>query len=56
MKNKFGCVEMKHKSAEKIHKIIANLSIQAELKFWKEKEVALKERINIIHRVKKTEV
>lgn len=52
MKNKFSCVEMKHKSAEKIHEIIAGFSIQEELEFWKEKECALKERKNILQGVK----
>lgn len=55
MKNKFNCVEMKHKSAKNIFKIIADLSIQEELAFWKEKERILKERKNAIQKLIKTE-
>ena len=53
MKTKFSCVDMKHKSAEKIHEIIADFSIQEELEFWKEKECALKERKDRLQGVKK---
>ena len=34
MKKKFDCVEMKHRSAEKIQSKISGLSTKKELEFW----------------------
>jgi hypothetical protein len=34
MKKKFDCVEMKHRSAEKIQLKISGLSTKKELEFW----------------------
>ena len=36
MHKKFDCVEMKHKAAEIIQKKIVHLSMEEELKFWRE--------------------
>ncbi|MBN2411633.1 hypothetical protein JXQ31_08070 [candidate division KSB1 bacterium] len=44
MKNKFNCVDMKHKSAEKIYKIISEYNIEEELKFWQERSDKLKDK------------
>ncbi|NOZ62713.1 MAG: hypothetical protein GXO74_13660 [Calditrichaeota bacterium] len=44
MKNKFDCVEMKHKSAEKIREKIKVATLEEELKFWQKRSVALKSR------------
>jgi len=46
MKNKFNCVDMKHKSAEKIYKIISGYTIEEELKFWQERSDKLKDKKN----------
>lgn len=35
IKKDFNCVEMKHKSAEKIAQKISGLSTHKELEFWK---------------------
>lgn len=35
IKKSFDCVEMKHKSAEKIARKISGLSAQQELEFWR---------------------
>ncbi len=35
IKKSFDCVQMKHKSAEKIAQKISGFSVQQELEFWK---------------------
>ena len=45
MKNKFNCLDMQHKNAEKIYKIISGYNLE-ELKFWQERSDQLKAKKN----------
>ena len=49
-KKKFDCVEMKHKGAEKLHKVISGMTLDDELSFWKQGTDELKLRQNEIRR------
>jgi hypothetical protein len=42
MNKEFDCIEMKRKGAEKLHKKLAGLTLQEELKFWQERTKELK--------------
>lgn len=44
MENKINCVEMKHKSASKIHEQIKALNLKDELTFWEKKSNELKNK------------
>ncbi len=42
MKDRFNCVAMKHRSAEKIQHKLMGFSLEEELEFWKKRSVELK--------------
>jgi hypothetical protein len=44
MKNRFDCVAMKHRSAEKIQHNLKGFSLEEELEFWKKRSIGLKNR------------
>ncbi|MCI0495769.1 hypothetical protein L0Z72_12260 [candidate division KSB1 bacterium] len=44
MKNRFDCVAMKHRSAEKIKQKLMDLSLEEELGFWKKRSIELKNK------------
>ncbi len=56
MKNRFDCVEMKHRSAEKIQQKLKDFSLEEELGFWKKRSVELKNRKEKIKENRKREV
>ncbi len=41
MKSKFNCVDMKHKSAEKIKKKMQGYSLEEELIYWQKRSADL---------------
>jgi hypothetical protein len=43
MNKEFDCVEMKRKGAEILQKKLAGLSMEEELRFWQERNKALRE-------------
>ena len=44
MRVKLNCVTMKHQAAEKIWEKLSGLTPEQELKFWREKSIALKKK------------
>ena len=44
MKKTFDCVAMKRRSAEKIYKQIAEITIAQEMAFWQQRTDALREK------------
>lgn len=44
MKNKFNCVEMQHKGAERISEELAGLNSDEELAYWQKQTQELKKR------------
>ena len=44
MKNRFDCVVMKHKGAEKVLEKISGLTLTEELRFWQERASALRKQ------------
>jgi hypothetical protein len=46
MKNKrFDCVEMKHKGAERVYQVIAGLSKEQQLDYWRRGSEALRQEM-----------
>ncbi len=44
MKNRFNCVDMKHKGAEIIQEKIKGYSVEEELKYWANRSAELKSK------------
>ncbi|MCL6098663.1 MAG: hypothetical protein AB1775_10465 [Bacteroidota bacterium] len=53
MNKEFDCVEMKRKGARILQKKLAGLSLEEELRFWQERNKALKEEQKRLRRRKK---
>ncbi len=54
MNKAFDCVEMKHRSADRIRKKMGKLSAKEELQYWKETTALLKKhkmQISVKHQV-----
>ena len=43
-KNKFDCVKMKRRGAERIYKQIVNMTLEEQLAFWQERTKLLRKR------------
>ncbi|MFO7891451.1 MAG: hypothetical protein R6V04_14060 [bacterium] len=56
MKNKFNCVDMKHKSAEKINEKIQGYTVEEELKYWQKCSTKLKMKKDKISKKEKNTI
>jgi len=44
MKKKFDCVEMKHRGADKIRRIVEGMTLEQQVAFWKERTEKMRKR------------
>jgi len=44
MKKKFDCVEMKHRGADKVRRMVEGMTLEEQAAFWKERTEAMRRR------------